>query len=108
MEWLHNNDELYDNMRGPIQNIRLLATAYSPKDEKRKGTGVHEPMIFTIKYGNGRVFHTPMGHDLNGMRCVGFVGTLQRGTEWAATGAVTLPLPSNFPTAEKTSSVSAK
>jgi hypothetical protein len=101
-EWLHASDELYDNMRGPIQNVHLLATAYS------KGTKVHEPMIWTVDYGKGRVFHTPMGHDLNGMRCIGFVTTLCRGTEWAATGKVTLPIPSNFPSPEKTSSVPAK
>ena len=87
-EWLHNTDELYDNMRGPIENVHLLATAYS------KGTNVHEPMIWTVRYGKGRVFHTPMGHDVNAMRCVGFQATLQRGTEWAATGQVTQPLPS--------------
>jgi type 1 glutamine amidotransferase len=99
MEWLHNNDELYDNMRGPIENVQLLATAYS------KGTKAHEPMIWTVSYGKGRVFHTPMGHDVNAMLCVGFQATLQRGTEWAATGAVTLPLPDNFPTADKVSVV---
>jgi hypothetical protein len=33
---------------------------------------------------------------------------LLRGTEWAATGKVTLPVPANFPTAEKTSSVATK
>jgi hypothetical protein len=27
-EWKHDRDELYDNMRGPIQNVKLLATAY--------------------------------------------------------------------------------
>jgi type 1 glutamine amidotransferase len=91
-EWKHNSDELYDNMRGPIENVHLLATAYS------KGTQKNEPMIWTVSYGKGRVFHTPMGHDVNGMKCVGFMATLQRGTEWAATGAVTLPLPANFPT----------
>jgi type 1 glutamine amidotransferase len=99
-EWMHAQDELYDNMRGPIENVNLLATAYS------KGTKVHEPMIWTVSYGKGRVFHTPMGHDLNGMRCIGFVTTLQRGTEWAATGKVTLPIPRNFPTSDKTSSLS--
>jgi len=99
LEWLHARDELYDNMRGPIQNIHLLATAFS------KGTKVHEPMIWTISYGKGRVFHTPMGHDANAMTCVGFITTLQRGTEWAATGTVTMPIPSNFPTGDKTSTV---
>jgi len=29
---------------------------------------------------------------------VGFITTLLRGTEWAATGAVTLPVPPDFPT----------
>jgi len=97
LEWMHYNDELYDNMRGPIENVQLLATAYS------KGTKAHEPMIWTVSYGKGRVFHTPMGHDANAMKCVGFQATLLRGTEWAATGNVTIALPSDFPTATQTS-----
>jgi type 1 glutamine amidotransferase len=105
-EWLHVRDELYDNMRGPIENVKVLATAYS--DGQKKGTGVHEPMIWTVSYGKGRVFHTPMGHDANAMRCWGFAGTLTRGTEWAATGQVTLPLPREFPTAEKASPIPEK
>ena len=36
--------------------------------------------------------------------CVGFIASLQRGTEWAATGSVTSPLPTDFPTADKVSS----
>jgi type 1 glutamine amidotransferase len=91
-EWMHNNDELYDNMRGPIENVKLLATAYS------KGAKAHEPMIWTVDYGKGRVFHTPMGHDANSMKCVGFAVTVARGTEWAATGKVTIPIPNDFPT----------
>jgi hypothetical protein len=105
-EWLHAQDELYQGMRGPAKNVHLLATAFS--DKKYSGTGEHEPMIWTVEYGKGRVFHTPMGHDLPALRCLGFVATLQRGTEWAATGKVTLPLPEGFPTAEKTSSLPAK
>lgn len=100
-EWLHNNDELYDNMRGPIENVKVLATAIPPAD--KKGTAAHEPMIWTVDYGKGRVFHTPMGHDVTAMKCVGFAATLQRGTEWAATGKVTQKLPENFPTADKKS-----
>jgi hypothetical protein len=105
-EWLHVRDELYDNMRGPIENVKVLATAYS--DGLKKGTGVHEPMIWTVSYGKGRVFHTPMGHDVNAMRCHGFAATLTRGTEWAATGTVTIPLPQNFPTADKPSPIPEK
>jgi hypothetical protein len=102
-EWLHATDELYHGLRGPAENMHLLATAYS--DKKFGGTNEHEPMIWTVTYGKGRVFHTPMGHDLEAMRCVGFIATVQRGTEWAATGKVTLPLADNFPTASKASSV---
>jgi len=105
-EWMHAGDELYHGMRGPIENVHLLATAYD--DKTKGGTGEHEPMIWTVTYGKGRVFHTPMGHDDRSMRCLGFVGTLQRGTEWAATGKVSLPLPENFPTADRTSTLPAK
>jgi hypothetical protein len=34
---------------------------------------------------------------------LGFITTLVRGTEWAATGKVTLPIPSDFPTKDKIS-----
>ena len=94
--WLHNKDELYDRLRGPAENMHVLATAYA--DTSKGGTGRHEPMMFTIDYGKGRVFHTPMGHADYSMQCVGFITTLQRGTEWAATGKVTVPIPKDFPT----------
>jgi type 1 glutamine amidotransferase len=99
--WMHVNDELYDSLRGPGGKMHVLATAYS--DPSKRGTGRHEPMILTIEYGKGRVFHTPMGHGNDSQSCVGFITTLVRGTEWAATGNVTLPIPSDFPAAETTS-----
>jgi type 1 glutamine amidotransferase len=101
-EWMHANDELYDLLRGPAENMHILATAYAAKE--KGGSGRHEPMIFTVEYGKGRVFHTPMGHGNDSQECVGFITTLQRGAEWAATGKVTTKIPSDFPTADKTSS----
>jgi len=98
-EWLHTKDELYDSLRGPATNMRVLATSFSSKTKR------HEPMIMTIDYGEGRVFHTPMGHADYSMQCVGYVSTLLRGTEWAATGEVTIPIPENFPGPEKAVSV---
>jgi type 1 glutamine amidotransferase len=100
-EWMHVKDELYDLLRGPGDHMQILATAYA--DKAKGGSGRHEPMIFTIDYGKGRVFHTPMGHGNDSQECVGFITTLVRGAEWAATGKVTLPIPDDFPTADKTS-----
>jgi len=57
----------------------------------------------TIAFGRGRVFHTTLGHDVNAMSSVDFVVTFQRGTEWAATGAVTQKVPASFPTAQTVS-----
>lgn len=105
-EWLHVKDELYDFLRGPGDKMQILATAYA--DKKHGGSGRHEPMIFTVSFGKGRVFHTPMGHGDYSQECVGFISTFERGTEWAATGKVTLPIPADFPTAEKLSQRAAK
>ncbi|MCH8047915.1 MAG: ThuA domain-containing protein [Planctomycetes bacterium] len=99
--WLHAKDELYDRLRGPAENMTVLATAYS--EPKAGGRGEHEPMIFTVSYGKGRVFHTPMGHADYSMKCAGFQATLCRGAEWAATGKVTQEIPKDFPTANKVS-----
>lgn len=97
--WMHTKDELYDKLRGPAENMEVLATAYA--DPKYGGSGREEPMLMTITYGKGRVFHTVLGHTDYSVKCVGFVTTLLRGAEWAATGEVTLPVPEDFPTAEK-------
>jgi hypothetical protein len=99
--WMHAGDELYATLRGPGQNMTVLATAYS--DPGNKGTGHDEPTLMVLNYGKGRVFHTTMGHDIPALSCVGFIVTLQRGTEWAATGKVTQKVPAGFPTAETVS-----
>ncbi len=87
--FMQNNDELYATLRGPAENMHVLATGFSAP--KTGGSGEHEPLLMTIQFGNGRVFHTTLGHDAEAIRGVAFQATLQRGTEWAATGDVTLP-----------------
>lgn len=98
-EWLHQKDELYDRLRGPAKNVTVLATAYSSSETK--GSGRHEPVLMTVGYGKGRVFHTTLGHENYSQKCAGFIVTLQRGTEWAASGKVTQRVPKDFPTKEK-------
>ena len=96
VKWRHHEDELYNCLRGPAKQVQILGTAWS--DPANKGTGEDEPMLMAVRFGQGRIFHTTLGHDVEAMRCAGFQCTLQRGTEWAATGAVTLPVPDDFPT----------
>ncbi len=101
-EWMHVKDELYDRLRGPAVNLHVLATAYS--DPATRGTGKHEPLLMTINYGQGRCFHTALGHSPQAMHCVGFQTTLVRGAEWAATGEVTLQkVPEDFPSDDQVS-----
>jgi len=95
--WMHQGDELYARLRGPGRNMTVLATAFS--DPQNNGSGRDEPQLMVLSYGKGRVFHTTLGHDVNALSSVDFVVTLQRGTEWAATGQVTQKVPANFPTA---------
>jgi type 1 glutamine amidotransferase len=93
--FMHAPDELYDRMRGPAKNLTVLATAYSSPNQR--GTGEHEPMLMAIRFGKGRVFHTTLGHAAKQLKSVAFIATYQRGAEWAATGKVTQPIPTDFP-----------
>lgn len=98
--WLHQNDELYGDLRGPAENIHVLATAFS--EQGSGGTGKEEPVLFTVSYGKGRVFQTVMGHTgtdyADSVEDVGFQVTFSRAVEWVATGKVKQKLPADFPT----------
>ncbi len=103
-KWMHAEDELYGLLRGPAEKLHILATAYS--DPSHLGTGRHEPMLFTVLFGEGRIFHTVLGHTggeqpPTALECVGFIVTFQRGAEWAATGEVTQDVPGYFPAVSK-------
>lgn len=89
-DFMQAADELYGQLRGPAQNMHVLATGFS--NPATGGTGEHEPLLMTIQFGEGRVFHTTLGHDKEAMQGVAFQVTLQRGTEWAAKGDVTAPV----------------
>jgi len=101
VKWMHVADELYSKMRGPGRNMDVLATAWS--DPANRGTGHDEPMLMALSFGKGRIFHTTLGDNPEPMHCVGFITTLARGTEWAATGKVTQKAPPDFPGPDKVS-----
>lgn len=97
MSWLHAKDELYARLRGPAENMTVLATGLGTENNR------HEPLLITIDYGKGRTFHTTLGHMDYSIECVGFITTFQRGAEWAATGKVTQDIPDDFPTKDSIS-----
>jgi uncharacterized protein len=88
--WMQANDELYYSLRGPLGEMNVLATARAPNGE-------YAPILWTRSHGQGRVFVTTLGHHLPSIDSVGFMTTLTRGLEWAATGEVTSAVPGNFP-----------
>ncbi len=101
-KWMHTKDELYQELRGPAENMEVLATTYAA--EEQDGSGRHEPAMMVLQYGQGRIFHSILGHADYSVQCVGFITTMLRGAEWAATGGVTIPIPPDFPTAEQSNS----
>lgn len=90
-------DELYHglvNVQGASPHVLMEAM-----DGVENGSQRMEPMAFTLEFGKGRVFATPLGHvwvnDARSKHTVvepQFRSLLCRGAEWAATGTVTLPV----------------
>ena len=83
-------DELWVNTKKQ-PGIKVLATSVS--DPANKGRGLPEPVILYSTKGKGRCFHNVLGHNVRAMRNTGWTALMLRGTEWAATGKVTIPLP---------------
>ncbi|MCU0961181.1 MAG: ThuA domain-containing protein [Pirellulaceae bacterium] len=71
------DDELYIGLTGQ-RPITVLATAHS------KVTNQDHPMAFVFDYGGGRVFHTPLGHDVKAFTLPGPAELIRRGCVWAA------------------------
>ena len=95
-------DELYHRLVPMDQaQYTVLAAAYSAAEHK--GSGRDEPMMVVTCFGAGRIFHQILGHvwphDFGGgykgftmasLENEGFIRSLLRGSEWAATGQVTI------------------
>ena len=92
---------------GPHQALRLFGLDESTMrqfiDGQSLGMDEHEPLLFTVGYGQGRVFQNALGHTAEQLKSVAFIVPFQRGAEWAATGKVTQKVPDDFPGPEKAS-----
>jgi uncharacterized protein len=100
--WMHPSEQLTHGQHGPAEGLTILTYAQSPVSNR------NEPMDWVRRYGKGRVYTTMLGHTWVGestinLDCVGFQTLLARGVQWAATGAVTIPIPADFPGPEKVS-----
>lgn len=94
--WMHPSEQLTHGQHGPAEDLTILTYAASPVSL------ANEPMDWTRPYGRGRVYTTLLGHTWAGepspnLDCIGFQTLFARGVEWAATGKVTIPIPSGFP-----------
>jgi type 1 glutamine amidotransferase len=76
------NDELYAKLQGS-KPIHVLATADSDWSHQT------EPLVFTLEYGQGRVFQEAFGHDRAAILVPLVQKIIVQGCEWAATGKVT-------------------
>jgi type 1 glutamine amidotransferase len=70
-------DELYTCLTGDLP-VEILATARSSVD------GKDYLMAFSFRYGEGRVVHSPLGHDAQAIRNPHVAELLRRGAAWAA------------------------
>jgi len=95
-------DELYAGLKcQPADKFHVLATGFDdhslyrpkPNEAPPEGPSRDEPLLWTLNYGSGRVFATMLGNDMRAVHTEGFISTFVRGTEWAATGKVTIPPP---------------
>ena len=95
MQGFFITDELWHRMQAhPARHV--LCTAFSAKEQD--GTGQDEPVVLATQLGKGRGFNLVLGHDARTMQNAAWQTLMLRGTEWAATGEVTIPVPTAWPT----------
>jgi type 1 glutamine amidotransferase len=70
------DDELYTCLAGE-RPVEVLATARSKVD------GKDYPMAFAFSYGKGRVFQSPLGHDVRAIENPRVADLFRRGCAWA-------------------------
>ncbi len=107
-------DDMYTNMYWhPEAKIHVLAAAYDNAenyDQKLAGPkypphlytkeklaamenmNTENPQVWTVEYGKGRVFCISLGHGPDTLTYDGVKSLILRGTEWAASGNVTIPI----------------
>jgi hypothetical protein len=98
--------EVYYDARGPAKNIQVLSYGQDPKYKD------YWPLEWTVTYGAGRVYASSFGHvwsdESETKQPVDLLAAdeqtlIQRAIQWLARRPITVPVPPDFPTAQKTS-----
>jgi type 1 glutamine amidotransferase len=102
----HYDDDLYVNLVWPSgADVEVLLTGWDnplrytqvpDQWDALPGMGQEHPLAWTTRFGQGRVFATGLGHGPEAVSHPSFRGLFARGVEWAASGAVSIPLPADF------------
>jgi len=101
--WMTPDIEVYHYARGPAERVEVLSYGFDPD------TKMNWPLEWTTTYGKGRVYTSTFGHVWAGdvqparMRCAGVQTILMRALQWLAGRPVTVPVPPDFPTADRMS-----
>jgi hypothetical protein len=99
--------EVYTYARGPAANIEVISYG---EDPRAKGT--YWPLEWTVTYGQGRVYSSSFGHvwsdESETKQPVDLLAAdeqtiIMRTLQWLAKRPITVPVPKDFPTAEKVS-----
>lgn len=113
--FLINDDFLAGAVTSPGAEVQVLATVFDDLETYRRspnfppahqpveipdgdlskmpGVNQNQPVCWINHYGQGRVFVFTLGHAMETLGRVPYMTMLVRGTEWAATGQVTLNPP---------------
>lgn len=75
---LQAQDECYYCMGHATRDYHIIATAVS------KNTKQQHPMALCLQYGKGRVFNTPLGHDVRSIEMPDVAELIRRGLIWSA------------------------
>ncbi len=96
--WLTPDVEVYTYARGPAEQLTVLTYG------RHISTDTYWPLEWVVACGRGRVYNSSFGHIWKSdagvpdrVRCAGFQTSLIRAAEWLATGAVSYPVPDDFP-----------
>ena len=98
--------EVYYDARGPANNVDVISYGQDPRFKD------YWPLEWTVTYGQGRVYASSFGHvwsdETEVKQPVDLLAAdeqtlILRALQWLAKRPITVPVPKDFPTADKTS-----